>query len=73
MASGSETVRVGPAFKLSLVAAFSLTLLCLLIRVALAVWAEPSEDVADAARLTADGFKIGFGAIVGLIGGKTAS
>jgi len=66
-------IEAGPAFKWSLIAVFSLTVLLLLITVALAVWADPSDEVSQVSNLTSDGFKLGLGAILGLIGGKTAA
>lgn len=64
-------IKVDPTFKLVFLSAVGLTVLAGTAWLVAALFAQPS----DAARLLANGYetltKIGFGAVVGLLGGKT--
>ncbi len=61
-----------PRFKLVFVSVLCITVLSLILGVSLAVYANPSNEniklLIDTCSTT---FKMGFGAIVGLLGGKT--
>ena len=74
-ASTVLTVSLSPAFKLVFVSVLAITILCLLLACSLvgfAIRAEgslppPAQELMD---LSTSMFKLGFGAIVGLLGGK---
>lgn len=63
-------VTVSPTFKLVLFIALGLTLLSLLTSILLAIIATPSEDTKRLIETCSTTYKMGFGAIIGLIGGK---
>ncbi len=59
-------------FKLIFSTVVALTLLALIVNVLLAIFGSESEQVKAAAETCSTTYKMGFGAIVGLMGGKTA-
>jgi hypothetical protein len=59
-----------PHFKLIFTTVVALTVLALLLNVLLAVFGSDSDQVKAAAETCSTTHKMGFGAIVGLIGGK---
>ena len=64
-------VTLTPAFKLVFLSVLGLTLLCMVVMIWLAVRVQnPSQDVGRLIETCSTAFKLGFGAIVGLIGGK---
>jgi hypothetical protein len=66
-------LSVGPHFKLIFIAVLALTLISLLVMCVVAVSGsdtDASKNVLDATSTT---FKMGFGAIIGLIGGKAVT
>jgi hypothetical protein len=54
-----------------LLGVFGITVLCLLIDGGVALFAKQTPETAQLQELTAKGFILGFGAIIGLVGGKT--
>ena len=56
-----------PRFKLVFICVFALTVACLLLSVFLAYGSDPPERVINE---LLGAFKMGFGALVGLLGGK---
>jgi hypothetical protein len=61
-----------PRFKLIFSTVAALTVLALILNVLLAMFGDGSEQVKAAAEACSTTYKMGFGAIVGLIGGKVA-
>ena len=61
---------LNPAFKLSLICVAGFTFLAFVTNVALAVFAPPSDEVKALIETCAITYQTGFGALVGLIGGK---
>jgi hypothetical protein len=61
-----------PRFKLIFFTVATLTVLALILNVLLAVFGSDSEQVKAAAEACSTTYKMGFGAIVGLIGGRVA-
>ncbi|MEV4568513.1 hypothetical protein AB0K12_32490 [Nonomuraea sp. NPDC049419] len=61
-----------PRFKLIFFTVTALTVLALMLSVLLAVLGGDSEQVRAASEACSTTYKMGFGAIVGLIGGKVA-
>ena len=62
---------ITPLFKLVFLSVLGLSILCLVANVVLAVQIErPSAQVRDVLSTLSTAWKTGFGAIVGLIGGK---
>lgn len=59
-----------PGFKYSLICVAAFTLLALATSVALAVFANPSDAVKSLIETLSTTYKMGFGALVGLVGGK---
>lgn len=57
-------------FELVFLTVLGLTLIFLVVSVVLAVWAPPTAQVANIIDSCSSMYKLGFGAIVGLIGGK---
>jgi len=68
------TLSVTPTFKMIFLSVLSLTILSFVATIALAVFVNnPSTAVQGAIETCSTTFKMGFGAIVGLIGGKALS
>lgn len=66
-----EQVYVRSKFKMIFLAVLSITLLCLLLDFAIVlIGPEPGDSLQSLEDTLNSGFKIGFGAMVGLIGGK---
>jgi hypothetical protein len=61
-----------PQFKLIFSTVAALTVLALILNVVLAAFGGDSEQVKAAAEACSTTYKMGFGAIVGLIGGRVA-
>jgi hypothetical protein len=61
-----------PRFKLIFSTVAALTVLALILTVLLAAFGGDSEQVKAAAEASSTTYKMGFGAIVGLIGGRAA-
>jgi hypothetical protein len=61
-----------PRFKLVFCTVAALTVLALILNVLLAIFGGDSEQVKAAAEACSTTYKMGFGAIVGLIGGRVA-
>jgi hypothetical protein len=61
-----------PRFKLVFSTVAALTVLALILNVLLAMFGDGSEQVKAAAEACSTTYKMGFGAIVGLIGGRVA-
>ncbi len=61
-----------PRFKLIFITVAALTVLALILNVLLAAFGGDSEQVKTAAEACSTTYKMGFGAIVGLIGGRVA-
>ena len=71
---GGPPISVTPAFKLIFLSVLSLTILSLVVTIALAVFVKsPSASVQGTIDTCSTTYKMGFGAIVGLIGGKALS
>ena len=69
--AGAATVTVTPTFKLVFASVLGLTVVSLLTVILLAVFVQnPSDQVKAVIETCSTTFKMGFGAIVGLIGGK---
>ena len=64
------TLTLTPAFKKVFNAVLGLTILSLGVSLALALWPSQSDDVKRLIETCSTTFKMGFGAVVGLIGGK---
>lgn len=65
-----DELTIAPTFKLVLFVAVGLTILSLSASIFLAMVATPSEDVKRLIETCSTTYKLGFGAIIGLIGGK---
>ncbi|MFD9206294.1 hypothetical protein ACFVZM_08420 [Streptomyces sioyaensis] len=66
-----EQVYVRSKFKMIFLAVLSITLLCLLLDFTIVlIGPEPGDSLRSLEDTLNSGFKIGFGAMVGLIGGK---
>src|SRR5262249_12386729 len=63
-------IRLPPVFKRVFNAVLILTILSLLVSIALLFVPNQSEEVKRLVETTSTTFKLGFGAVVGLIGGK---
>lgn len=61
-----------PSFKLIFSTVVALTVLALILNVLLAMFGSDSEQVKASAEACSTTYKMGFGAIVGLIGGRVA-
>lgn len=72
MTTPENASDLAPHFKLIFITVVVLTLLALSLNVLLAIFATDSEQVRAAAEACSTTYKMGFGAIVGLVGGKTA-
>ncbi len=66
-------MNVGPYFKLIFLTVASLTALSLLIMCIVAMSGVDSDSSANLLDAVSTTFKMGFGAIIGLIGGKAAA
>jgi hypothetical protein len=67
----NEQLYIRVKFKMIFIAVFSITVLCLLLNVTIALIVPDSGDSLRSLEDTLNsGFKIGLGAIVGLMGGK---
>jgi hypothetical protein len=67
-----ETV-VSPRFKIVLICVMLLTILCFFANLGLAIWGNDTVEAQENMRATCDfGFKAGFGAVLGLLGGKVS-
>ena len=62
----------GPHFNLIFFTVVAMTVLALLLTVLLALFGGASDQVKAAAETCSTTYKMGFGAVVGLIGGKEA-
>jgi len=69
-ASTVLTIPLSPTFKLVFVSILGLTILCLIIACSLVGLGIKSEESKVLFDLCATTFKLGFGAIIGLVGGK---
>jgi hypothetical protein len=65
--------RITPHFALVFLSALGLTLLCGAAMVVLSIFGEETEAMKSAVGTCSDMFKMGVGAVLGLIGGKAAS
>ena len=65
-------IQLTPAFKLIFISVLSLTVLSLAVCFFLVMWAPnpPSQGVTQLIDTTSTTWKMGFGALIGLIGGK---
>jgi hypothetical protein len=54
-----------------LIADFAITVRCLLINVGLVIFGRSTPETAQLEDSTSKGFILGFGALIGLLGGKT--
>ena len=63
-------LRLTPAFKWVFICVIGLTLLSLMVSIYLVSMPNPSEDVKRLVETCSTTYKMGFGAVVGLIGGK---
>ena len=63
-------LRLTPAFKWVFICVVGLTLLSLIVSVYLVSLPNPSEDARRLIETCSTTYKLGFGAVVGLIGGK---
>lgn len=61
---------ITPRFKLVFVAVLAITLLCLMLNMIIVLVAPHNSPAASFADTCSTAFKLGFGAIVGLVGGK---
>lgn len=66
-------MNVGPHFKLILLAVLVLTLISLLVMCVVAATGSDSEASKNVLDTTSTTFKMGFGAIIGLVGGKAVT
>jgi hypothetical protein len=66
----NEGAGSGPYFKLAFAAVVAITVLALVLNVLLALLGSDTDQVKAAAETCSTTYKMGFGAIVGLIGGK---
>jgi hypothetical protein len=64
------TLTLTPAFKKVFNTVLGLTILSLGVSLVLALWPGQSDDVKRLIETCSTTFKMGFGAVVGLIGGK---
>lgn len=70
--SGPSSIILSPAFKWVFVGVMLLTLISLGTSISLAVFVKnPSPEIKGLIETCSTTFKLGFGAVVGLIGGKT--
>jgi hypothetical protein len=68
------TDRVPPLFKLVFLTVVALTLVMLVISLSLSIrYPHPNSNINGAISTTSTLYKLGFGAIVGLIGGKAST
>lgn len=69
----TEEAVVSPRFKLVLLCVLGLTVLCFLAYLGLAIFGNDDAEAQNSFRSMCDfGFKAGFGAILGLLGGKVS-
>ncbi|WP_369778732.1 hypothetical protein [Streptomyces sp. R33] len=69
-----EEIYIASKFKMIFLSVLSITMLCLAMDFALVLFGPtPNESLRSFEDSLMSGFKIGFGAIVGLIGGKASS
>jgi len=66
----AQQIDLDPAFKIVLLIVVGLVSVSLLIMVVLAIVGAHNPDAKNLFALCSDTFKLGFGAIVGLLGGK---
>ena len=66
----TSSVALDPAFKIVLLIVTLLTGMAFLVMVILAFTGTPNAASKDLFGVCSDAFKVGFGAIVGLLGGK---
>jgi len=64
-------ITLSPQFKLIFLSVLSLTLLSLIASVVLVLFAKDSDEVKRLVETCSTTWKLGFGAMIGLIGGKT--
>jgi hypothetical protein len=62
--------KVSPQFKLTFITVVILTLLLLGVSIGLSLIKTPTSNITSAINTTATLYKLGFGAIFGLVGGK---
>lgn len=67
---GEKTLTIAPAFKLVLWIVVGLSLLSFLASILLAVFATPTDQTSNLIETGSTIFKMGCGAIIGLLGGK---
>ena len=65
-------MTIGPFFKLIFIAVLVLTVLSLLVMCVVAVSGSDTDSAKDLMNTTSTTFQLGFGAIIGLVGGKAA-
>lgn len=70
MNSSDEAVGAAPHFKMIFTTVVALTVVALVLNVLLAVFGADTDQVRAAAETCSTTYKMGFGAIVGLIGAK---
>ena len=64
------TFTLTPAFKLVFLSVLGITLLSIVLSCSLAVMGEPNEEKSALVQALLTTWKLGFGAIIGLLGGK---
>lgn len=64
------TVTLTPVFKLVFTSVLSITLICLVVAIFLAMRSNPSEEIKSLNEKVLSVFTLGCGAIIGLLGGK---
>ena len=69
--NAQATVTLTPVFKLVFSSVLSITLICLIVSVFLALRTNPSNTVKSLDEKVLSVFTLGCGAIIGLLGGKT--
>ncbi|GAB3881497.1 hypothetical protein [Terrabacter terrigena] len=65
--------QIPPRFKFVVICVLIITGVCLLSNIAIALFVDaPNEQVKDVMKVLSAGFQLGFGTILGLVGGKAA-
>jgi hypothetical protein len=68
-----KSVVLAPSFKLALLSVIGLTLLSLVVMVVMAITNAENDASKDLLTTCSTTFKMGFGAVVGLLGGKLSN